>query len=140
MATRSPLETQRDETARNEIEALERRFWNSMMDRKPDVAIAMLHEPAMLVSGHGPLRFDHAQYRRMAKDDRYRIVDYTIRDLDVLSPTPDTAVATYRVHLVAESENDRREEDYADSSTWVKVGGEWQCVLHTESEAKPAVS
>jgi ketosteroid isomerase-like protein len=129
-----------DASARSEIEALEHRFWQSMKDREPDVATAMLHEPAILVSARGTNKFDRAQYKRKAQDDGYRIVDYAIRDLDVLAPTPDVAVATYRVHLVAEARGDRREEDYTDSSTWVKVDGAWQCVLHTESIAAPAAA
>jgi len=123
---------------RMEIEALERRFWQSMVDGQPEVATRMLHEPAVLVSARGANKFDRAQYAQMAQDDRYRLVDFAITGMDVLAPTPDAAIATYSVHLVAETEGRRREEDYTDSSTWVKVDGAWQCVLHTESAVAPS--
>ena len=43
-----------------EIERLERAFWQSMVDDRPAVATGMLSEPALMVSGHGALQFDHA--------------------------------------------------------------------------------
>jgi hypothetical protein len=38
---------------RQDIEALERAFWQSMVDGKAAVATRMLTEPALMVSGHG---------------------------------------------------------------------------------------
>ena len=80
-----------------EIERLEKAFWQSMVDGRAEVATAMLTEPAVMVSQHGAMKFDHGEYERMARDDRYRLVDYRLEDMDVVCPTPDVAVATYRV-------------------------------------------
>lgn len=116
-----------------EIERLEKAFWQSMVDGRAEVATAMLTEPAVMVSQHGAMKFDHGEYERMARDDRYRLVDYRLEDMDVVCPTPDVAVATYRVTQSVEKEGERQEQQAFDSSTWIRVGRDWKCVAHTES-------
>jgi hypothetical protein len=120
---------------KSQIEKLEKAFWQSMVDGEPQVATRMLTEPALMVSGHGANKFDHAGYTKMANDDRYKLVDYDISGMDVVFPRDDVAVATYRVLQKMEMEGKPLEMDVFDSSTWVKVDGEWRCVLHTESPA-----
>ena len=122
-----------------EIEKLERAFWDSMIAGKPEIATGMLTEPAVMVSGHGANKFDHAAYTRMAKDDRYKLVDYSISDLDVIFPRDDVAVATYQVDQRMEMQGKPVQMNVYDTSTWVKVEGDWRCVMHTESpvERKP---
>ena len=118
-----------------EIEQLERTFWQSMVDGRPELATQMLTEPAVMVSSHGSSKFDHAAYEKMARDDRQRLVDYAISGMDVVFPREDVAVANYRVKQTLEADGCYVENDVFDTSTWVKVGDRWLCVMHTESEA-----
>ena len=53
---------------------LETKFWQSMIDQDTDTAVAMLSEPALMVSSHGAMTFDHAGYRKMAE----RVVDLVV--------------------------------------------------------------
>ena len=117
----------------SEIEGLEKAFWNSMVSGEPEVATGMLTEPAVMVSGHGATKFDHAAYTRMANDDRYKLVDYTISEMDVIFPRDDVAVATYHVDQKMEMQGKPSQMRMYDTSTWVKVDGKWRCVMHTES-------
>ena len=119
---------------RGEIERLEKAFWQSMVDGEPEVATGMLTEPALMVSGHGANKFDHAGYTKMANDDRYKLVGYKFSDMDVIFPKDDVAIATYRVNQKVEMQGKPVEKDVYDTSTWVKVGNQWRCVAHTESE------
>ena len=116
-----------------EIERLENSFWKSMVDGAPEVATGMLAEPALMVSGHGANKFDHAGYTRMANDDRFKLLDYDISNMDVLFPRDDVAITTYRVNQTLEMEGKPVEMDVYDTSTWVKVSDQWRCVMHTES-------
>lgn len=119
-----------------EIERLERAFWQSIVDREPSVATGMITEPALMVSGHGPMSFDRDEYTRMANNEQHRLLDYTLSDMDVLCPTDDVAIATYRAHQKMEVDGRPLEFDSVDSSTWVRVDGAWKCAAHTESERK----
>ena len=121
-----------------EIEGLEKSFWDSMVDGRPEIATGMLTEPAVMVSAHGVMKFDHAAYTRMANDDRYKLVDYTFSDMDVVFPTDDVAVATYHVIQKMETQGKALQMDVYDTSTWIKVDGQWRCVMHTECPAETA--
>ena len=114
---------------RSQIEGLERAFWDSMVAGRPEVATGMLTEPAVMVSGHGAMKFDHAGYTRMARDDRYKLVDYTITNMDVVFPRDDVAVATYQVDQRMEMQGKPQQMNVYDTSTWVKVDGQWRCAM-----------
>ena len=122
---------------RQEIERLETRFWQSMLDGRAEVASQLLTEPALMVSSHGRLIFDHTAYEKMAADDSHRLTGFEFSDFDVVFPTMDVAVASYRVKQSMEAKGESMTEEVFDSSTWVKLGDAWKCVAHTESQLSP---
>lgn len=124
-------------TTDNTLIALEKKFWQSMVDEDTDTAIAMLDEPALMVSSHGALQFDRAQYRKMAEDGPMVVKSFEFSDMQVMYPNDDTAVLTYRVkQAIAERGDGAKEieQEMADSSVWLRKDGEWLCVMHTETE------
>ena len=114
---------------------LERKFWQSMVDQETDVALAVLHEPALMVSSHGAMKFDHSGYRKMAEHGSMIVKGFELSDVQGVLPNDDTAILTYHVkQKLAERETSREiEEEMNDSSTWIKTGDGWKCVMHTES-------
>ncbi len=121
-----------------DIEALERRFWDALVAQHAQSAIDLLAEPALMVGGHGALRFDREQYRRMAEQGPMVLKRYELTDVEVTFPAADVAIVTYR----ARQEVARRAEERVvvqhviDSSTWMRVAsGDWKCVMHTETPA-----
>jgi ketosteroid isomerase-like protein len=123
------------DTRGNEIERLEHAFWKSLVDRDADAARGMLAPEALMVSAHGTMRFDPAQYEKMLLDPKHGLLEYTLSDMDVLFPTDDTAIATYRAHQKMRMDGREMAQDVVDTSTWVRVDGAWKCAAHTESEA-----
>lgn len=121
-----------------EIERLEQAFWQSMVDGKAKVATAMLTEPAVMVSGHGAMTFDHAGYEKMAANDSYRLVDFKFSKMDVVFPRDDLAIATYQVTQTMDREGTTSQMHAVDSSTWIRLHEGWKCVAHTESLQAPA--
>lgn len=124
-------------TPRHRIEQLERAFWQSMVDDDPKVATGMLADTALMVSGHGAMSFDHAGYTKMAKDPSHRLVQFKLSDMDVMFPSDDLAIATYKVQQQVERDGKPMQMQAVDSSTWVKSGDDWKCVVHTESLQQP---
>ena len=120
-----------------QIEQLERAFWQSMVDDKPNVAAGMLADRALMVSGHGAMSFDPAGYLKMANDPSHKLLDYTLSDMDVLFPSDDLAIATYKAEQLVEHDGKSMAMQVVDSSTWVRNGGDWKCVAHTESVQQP---
>jgi ketosteroid isomerase-like protein len=116
---------------------LEKRFWQSMVDQDADTAIAMLSEPALMVSPQGAFKFDHDTYRKMADEGPTVLTSYELSDVDVVFPNESTAVITYRVKQGTSTRGNGKSkvEEMNDTSTWIKVGDRWQCVMHTETPA-----
>ena len=116
--------------------ALENKFWQSMVDEDVDTALGLLNEPALMVSGHGTIKFDHAGYRRMAEKGSMVVTAFKLSDVDVVQPTEDTAVLTYRVEQSVAPRGQSRggtKQEMANSSTWIRQGEDWRCVMHTET-------
>ena len=68
------------QTADSTLIALEKKFWQSMVDEDTDTALAMLAEPSMMVSSHGAMQFDHDQYREMAEKGSMVIKSFKLSD------------------------------------------------------------
>ena len=124
-------------TADSTLIALEKKFWQSMVDEDPDAAIEMLDEPALMVSAQGALQFNRQQYRKMAEQGPMVVKSFEFSDMQVMYPNDDTALLTYRVkQAIAGREDGAKaiEQEMADSSVWLRKDGEWLCVMHTETE------
>ena len=76
---------------------LETKFWQSMVDEDTDAALQMLTEPALMVSAHGAMKFDHEGYRKMAEQGSMVVKSFELSDMEVVFPNETTAVLTYRV-------------------------------------------
>lgn len=121
----------------HELMNLETRFWQAMVDEDADTAIALLDEPALMVSEHGAMKFGHDDYRRMAEQGPMVVKAFQLSDMDVTFPNEDTAIITYRVRQsVAKRDGARStEQEMADSSVWTRKNGQWLCAIHTETPA-----
>jgi hypothetical protein len=117
--------------------ALERQFWQSMVDQDIESALAILADPAVMVSEHGAMKFDHAGYRKMAKKGSMVLTSFKFSDMQVAFPNETTAVLTYRVkqQMAPRGETGGLEQEMNDSSTWIKDQDNWKCIMHTETPA-----
>ncbi len=113
--------------------ALERRFWQSMVDRDTDTALGLLAEPALMVSSHGSMQFDHAGYRKMAENARHALTAFDLSNARVLRPSDDVAIVTYEVDQTTTMADREQRVRMSDSSTWVRRDGKWLCAIHTET-------
>jgi hypothetical protein len=115
---------------------LETKFWQSMVDQDTDAALQVLHDPAMMSTAHGAMKFDHAGYRKMAEQGLMVVTSFELSDVEVMFPNDATAVLTYQVKqtVAARDGGKSTTQNMSDTSTWIHAGKRWQCVLHTESE------
>jgi ketosteroid isomerase-like protein len=118
--------------------SLERKFWDALVAQDAQAAIDLLAEPALMVSEHGTLRFDHEQYRRMAEHGPQVLKAYEFSDVQVTFPDESVAIVTYRARQeVAGRDASRGETQHVnDSSTWLRGADGWRCVMHTETPAR----
>jgi ketosteroid isomerase-like protein len=114
---------------------LENKFWQAIVDQDADTAVDLLTEPALMVSSHGAMKFDHDGYRQMAEKGSMVLESYELSDMNVVFPNDSTAVLTYHVRQKLAQRGDGKSalQEMNDTSTWVKSGDRWQCVMHTET-------
>jgi hypothetical protein len=115
---------------------LETKFWRSMVDQDTDTATSLLDEPALMVSAHGSMKFDHAGYRKMAEQGTTVLTSFELSDVEVVFPNDTTAVLSYHVKqaVADQGQAKSRTQEMADTSTWVQSEeGKWKCVMHTET-------
>ena len=116
---------------------LEQKFWQSLVDQDTDAALGMLDEPALMVSPHGAIKFDHAGYRKMADQGSMIVKSFEFDDMQVVFPNPSTAILTYSVRqgVAPRGKGETKIQEMNDSSTWIKTGNDWKCVMHSETPA-----
>jgi len=122
-------------TSVTHLKSLEQKFWQSLVDQDPDTALSLLDEPALMVSEHGAMQFDHDGYRRMAVHGPMVLKHFELSDMNVVFPTEDTAVLTYHVRqaLAKREGGEALDQEMNDSSVWTRKDGGWRCVMHTET-------
>jgi hypothetical protein len=88
-----------------------------------------------MVSTHGAMQFDHRQFRQMAEKGTMSIKSFSLSDMNVVFPTDDSAVLTYKVKqsLTERGSSKQIDQEMADSSVWVHKDGKWLCAMHTET-------
>ncbi|MEP6504131.1 MAG: nuclear transport factor 2 family protein [Betaproteobacteria bacterium] len=120
---------------RSTLVDLETRFWQSMVDHDTDAALDLLCEPACMVSAHGAMKFDHAGYRKMADQGSMVVKSFQFNDMEVLFPTDDTAILSYRVKqgVAPRGDGATTVTEMNDTSTWVRTDDGWRCAMHTEA-------
>jgi hypothetical protein len=114
---------------------LETRFWESMVNHDTDAALDLLGEPALMVSSHGSMKFDHAGYRKMAEQGSMVLTSFELTNMEAVFPNDTTAILSYRVKqgVAPRGEDTSNHQEMNDTSTWVKLGADWKCVMHTET-------
>ena len=114
---------------------LETKFWQSMVDHETDVALNLLCDPALMVSSHGAMKFDHDAYRQMADQGSMEIKSFELNDMQVVFPNDSTAILSYRVKqaLAPRGKQATTEQEMNDTSTWVQTDQGWRCAMHTET-------
>ena len=117
---------------------LETKFWQSMVNQDTNTALEMLTEPALMVSSHGAMKFDHASYRKMAEQGSMVLTSFELSDMEVVFPNDTTAVLTYHVKqaIAPRGKGDSAAQEMNDTSTWIQDGTHWRCVMHTETPAE----
>ena len=123
------------ETVEKEVLELENRFWDAIKERNVEAAIALTDFPCLVAGSSGVGRIDKETFTKMMTGAKYTLDDFEIKDSEVRMLSDDIALVAYKVHENLTVEGKKVSMDAADTSVWVRRGGQWRCALHTESLA-----
>ncbi|HVZ14935.1 MAG TPA: nuclear transport factor 2 family protein [Bauldia sp.] len=116
-----------------DILALEKKFWQSMIDRDAAAGAAMIAEESLVTGAQGVGKIDRATFAKMMEGGQWTLHDFAFSDVKFVEVTRDVAVIAYKVREDLTVDGRRFTMEAADASTWVRDNGTWVCALHTES-------
>ena len=127
-------------TGKQKIIDLETRFWTSIKDRDIATGQSMVADDCLVAGPEGTMRIDPEKFGQQSREAQWRLDDFEFRDADVIQPSEDVAVITYKVRQTGEFKGKPMDLTCADSSVWVRDGESWKCALHTETILEDATA
>jgi hypothetical protein len=122
-------------TVEKELVELENRYWQAIRDQDVETAMRLTDFPCLVAGASGVASIDPETYRRMMTGGAWTLHAFEIKDTKVRFATDDVALVAYKVHEDLTVDGKKVAMDAADTSVWVRRGGQWRCALHTESLA-----
>ncbi|MGX7925500.1 nuclear transport factor 2 family protein [Tsuneonella sp. HG094] len=116
-----------------EIEKLENRFWQTMVDKDSRTAAGMIAREGIVTGPMGAMAIDPAKYEAMTEEGQWNLKSFELSDVQVVQPSDDVAIIAYKVHQKGDMKGQAMDLKCVDSSTWVREDGDWKCALHTET-------
>jgi ketosteroid isomerase-like protein len=121
-------------TMERTLVGLETTYWQALKEKDVETALELTADPCVIVGAQGVGSVTKSMYQRMMQDATWNIVDFKIGDdVNVEMLGRNVAIVAYSVHEDLIVDGEPLSIDAADSSTWARRDGRWQCVLHTES-------
>jgi hypothetical protein len=117
----------------SEILALEKKFWQSMIDKDSDAGARLTADPCLVTGAQGVGRIDRKTFAKMMDTGAWQLHGYEFSDVKVERVTDNVAVIAYKVREELTVDGKKVTLEAADASTWVRDGKNWTCALHTES-------
>ena len=115
----------------------ETRFWQALKDKDVPTAQAMIADRSISTGPSGTTPMDPAKFGQLMREAPWTLESFEFSDVDVIFPTSDVAVITYKVHESGEMEGKPMDMIAADSTVWARSGDSWKCALHTETVLEP---
>ena len=132
LAQASPAKPAKSASNEIAITHLETSAWEAYKNKQADAFKKLMSEDYCGEYAEGIKNLDR-EVADMAKTD---LRDYSLADMKVVFPSTDVAVITYKSTIQQTSEGKDMSGTYNSGSIWVKKGGKWLEVFHTEVKAQ----
>jgi ketosteroid isomerase-like protein len=119
----------------NELIGLEKQYWQAIQDRDAATVMRLSDEQCIVAGAQGVGAFDRQTLSEMLQDSTYRLEGFSIDEAQaqVRQLSDDVAVVAYKVTEKLTVEGKPLDLEAYDTSVWWRRGGQWVCVMHTES-------
>jgi hypothetical protein len=124
-----------DKAFEKELVGLEKQFWQTMKDKDVEAALKLTHDPCIVTGAQGVSRIDRKTFGKLMAEGNWKLHDFTLDRIEVEKLSDDVAIIGYKVREELTVDGKPLTMEAADTSTWVRKNGEWQCAMHTEAVA-----
>jgi len=128
----SPAKPAKSASNQTAITDLEKSAWESYKNKQADAFRKLMSKDYYGTYAEDIKNLDR-EVADMAKTD---LRDYSLTDMKVVFPSADVAVITYKATIQQTSEGKDMSGTFNSGSIWVKKGGKWLEVFHTEAKAQ----
>lgn len=122
-----------DQTLEKQLVSLENEYWQALKDKDTAAVLRLTDDPCIVAGAQGVASFHREEFEKMMDAENYTLDDFEMTDVEVRVLGTDAAVIAYKVREELTLEGEEMTLEAAESSTWVRRGGQWLCALHTES-------
>ena len=131
-AQATPAKPAKSASNESAITDLEKSAWEAYKNKQGDAFKTLCSKDYYGEYAEGIKNLD-GEVADMEKTD---LRQYSLADIKVVFPSSDVAVITYKTTMEETSEGKDMSGTYNSASVWVKKGGKWLGVFHTEVKAQ----
>ncbi len=126
---------EQQDALKQELLALENRYWNAIKQKDAQVAASLSDDPCIVVGAQGVGEIDRRALARMLDAATYELKDFALENVRIRRLGDDLVALAYEVNEDLTVDGENLSLKAFDLSIWTKRSGEWVCVVHTESPA-----
>ena len=121
------------QTVEKELLDLEKKYWRAIQEEDVDTALRLTADPCIVAGATGVARLDKRTLADMMKSAPYKLERFELKDPKAMLVGDDVAILAYKVQEKLTVDGKPVTVNAADTSTWVRRDGRWECALHTEA-------
>lgn len=122
---------------RDEIIALEKSYWDAIKQKDGRRTAELSGKISLVTGAQGVMSIARATMGKMTEDGNWTLESYAFDDIEVSTPAPDVAIIAYTVRQKVIMNGKPQDFRAADSSTWIRGAGGWECHAHSEASLMP---
>jgi hypothetical protein len=128
----SPSKSDRSATKEAAITDSEKSAWEAYKNKQADAFKKYLATDYCGVYAEGIKNVD----KEVAGMEQTELRDYSFADMKVVFPSSDVAVTTYKATLQSNTGGQDTSGTYNVASVWIKKGGKWLVIFHTDAKSQ----
>ena len=128
----SPSKSDRSASKDTAIIDSEKSAWEAYKNKQADAFKKYLATDYCGVYTEGIKNVD----KEVAGMEQTELRDYSFADMKVVFPSADVAVTTYKAMLQSSSGGQDTSGTYNVASVWIKKGGKWLVIFHTDAKSQ----
>jgi hypothetical protein len=121
---------------RSEIINLEKSYWDAMKAKDGGRSAELSGHTSLVTGAQGVSSIAKSKMGAMTEEGKWTLNSYEFDDVEVITPAPDVAIIAYTVSQNVTMDGKTQDLRAADSSTWIRGKGGWECHAHSETFLK----
>lgn len=118
---------------KEEIVTLEKDYWDAIQRKDGQRTTQLSGKVALTTSPYGVAVIPKSKMGEMTVDGLWTVESFEFEDVEVVTPKEDVAIIAYTVKQKVTMDGKRQELRAADTSTWIRGAGGWECHAHSET-------